>query len=348
MSVYKCFDWQSYLWKNFWRQSETLHHALLLSGPEGIGKGRFATAVAARLLCERRESHSACGECDACRWFAAGNHPDYRKVSLETVDGGEDGAGAEPPKGAKKAPPTQIRIDQIRALEDFVFVGSHRQGRRVVLIDPADALNPAAANSLLKMLEEPPPSVYFLLITSKIKSLLPTLRSRCRKIVFPLPETAEATRWLSEQGVADAERALRFSAGAPLKALGHDQEKGARDSVDQVFAALVRSPSDPIALAAQWDSLLRGSTSLNAEQLVDALQKWLYDVIRCRHGAAPRYLPTFAKELGRVATASSSVRLLRFHRDLMKIRATARHPLNPQLFLEDVAARYSQATAAGR
>ncbi len=101
---------------------------------------------------------SACGECEACRWFAGGNHPDFRHIA-PAADADEENEGRE--KSKKRASGT-IKIDQIRELESFIAVGSHRHGRRVVLLTEADAMNGAAANSLLKILEEPPktPSSY--------------------------------------------------------------------------------------------------------------------------------------------------------------------------------------------
>src|SRR6185436_1294400 len=100
-------------------------------------------------LCEAPAADgSACGRCAACAWFEGGNHPDFRVIEqLNKKD--EEGESAE------KKP--QIEVDQIRALADFVGMSSHRGGRKVVLVHPAEALNPNAANALLKSLEEPPP-----------------------------------------------------------------------------------------------------------------------------------------------------------------------------------------------
>ena len=193
---------------------------MLLAGPAGVGKSAFAEALAARLLCEKVASSTAfaCGHCDACHWFATSNHPDFRKVSLEndaetdTETEGKRTAGAK--KTAAKA--TQIRIDQIRQLEEFVFVGSHRHGNRVIVIDPADLMNASATNSLLKILEEPPSNTYFILVSSRWRVLLPTLRSRCRKLLFDLPEHNAAVAWLADQGVSDPKTKLSLAGGAPL------------------------------------------------------------------------------------------------------------------------------------
>jgi DNA polymerase III subunit delta' len=148
MTVNKILSWQQSAWKLLLSRADALAHAMLLIGPAGTGKGLFAELLAARLLCETAQGEQlACSKCAGCHLFATENHPDYRKITLED-DTDEDGEEAITTKSKTKSkkPAAQIKIDQIRALDNFVFVGSHRQGKRVVVIDPADAMNPAAAN----------------------------------------------------------------------------------------------------------------------------------------------------------------------------------------------------------
>ena len=350
-AVTTCYAWHEAAWTSLWARPEALHHALLITGAEGIGKRRFAAAMAARLLCETPRGIHPCGICVGCHWLAGGNHPDYRKVELESDEDAAEGEedAAKPAKASKakaKKPSTQIKIDQIRALEDFIYIGSHRNGRRVVIVEPAEALNPAAANALLKVLEEPPPNVYFLLVSSNWRRLLPTLRSRCRRIELPLPETATAVAWLKEQKLPKPELALSLAGGAPLKAI-EQEEKGGREGVEQLLAVIAggRELGDPIAAAARWDSVIKGNPALSMEDLVDMLQKWLHDLLRCKQGVAPRFLTSMHTELQALAGRVDANRVMRFNRDLLRIRASARHPLNPQLFLEDIAARYALAIA---
>ena len=294
MTVNKIYIWQNEAWLSLLAQPANLPHAMLFIGPAGIGKGLFADQLVARLLCESAQgSQPACGICDGCHLLTTGNHPDFRKISLEDSaeeEGGEESAPKTPAKSKKKksaTPTTQIKIDQIRALEEFVFVGSHRQGKRVVLIDPADAMNVAATNSLLKILEEPPSSVYFLLVSSNMKRLLPTLRSRCRKIMFGIPDVAVASAWLKTEGIQKPEQLLSLAGGAPLKALALKAEGGAA-VLEEAIEPLYRPPLEPIALAAHWEGLRRMNPGFLLEHLVDAVQKWLYDLIRVRTGSTPR------------------------------------------------------------
>ena len=344
MSVNNIFSWQENKWHMLLDEPANLPHAMLFLGPVGTGKGQFAENLAARLLCESDEGEQqACGECAGCHLLSTDNHPDFRRITLED-DADVEGEGedvAKPISKSKKkssAPTTQIKIDQIRALEDFVFVGSHRQGRRIVIVNPADAMNIGATNALLKILEEPPASVCFILVSSNPKRLLPTVRSRCRQMIFGIPDTTVATNWLKSEGVKKPEHVLGLAGGAPLKALAIHQE-GTSALLDEILGPLQRQPLEPIGLAADWDGLRKKNPAFLREHLVDAVQKWLYDLTRVRSGGSPRYLLGFQKELVAAAAKAALPRLNRCYADLLRIRATVRHPLNELLFLEDLAAR---------
>lgn len=137
------FPWQLDVWQQIWRERHRLPHALLLTGEAGLGKRRFAEYLAQFLLCEDPAKHDApCGQCDACGWFLAGNHPDFRLLAPAEADEGED-------EGKKRKLPV-INVENVRALADFVNLTSHRQGLKVTIVDPAEAMNTAAANAFLK------------------------------------------------------------------------------------------------------------------------------------------------------------------------------------------------------
>src|SRR5205814_1439032 len=116
-----------------------------------------------------RAEFKPCGQCAACQWFIRGNHPDFRALypaHLDEQQAEQEKAGQENGAGDKKskAPSKEIRIEQIRALIEFANLGSHRRGLRIALLYPAGALNLPAANALLKILEEPPATMLFVLI----------------------------------------------------------------------------------------------------------------------------------------------------------------------------------------
>jgi len=151
----------------------TLPPALLLAGPEGIGKRRTAPAVAETLNCREPRAAGdfeidACGACDSCRRIARGVHPD-----VIVVEPGDTGS---------------IKIDQVRDVIDRAAYRPFEGRRRAVIVDEADAMAPAAQSALLKTLEEPPSASVFLLVSSMPDALMPTVRSRCPRLRFaPLP-----------------------------------------------------------------------------------------------------------------------------------------------------------------
>ena len=143
--------WTAPLLESFRQRVDSLPHALLVHGPQGIGKLALAEHMAQFILCESADPKKRpCGGCEGCRWFVAGSHPDFRRVEPEALapqrEADPDDAPAEP--AAKKGKPSlEIKIDQVRGLADFLNVGSHRGRRRVALVHPAEDMNLNAANA---------------------------------------------------------------------------------------------------------------------------------------------------------------------------------------------------------
>ncbi|UGA36395.1 DNA polymerase III subunit delta' [Chromobacterium haemolyticum] len=182
----------------------------MFTGAAGIGKLEFAEHLAQSLLCERPQAgHRPCGECEACRWYLHGTHPDFRRLSPLGDEDEEGKEGAEGKKVSRKLP--VIKIEAVREVIDFAHLSAHRAGRRIVLVEPAESLNPAAANALLKILEEPPAEVLFLLVAHAPQRLLPTIRSRCRQFPLTRPDQAQASAGLA----ARARRGRRRTGAGP-------------------------------------------------------------------------------------------------------------------------------------
>ena len=336
------YPWQEAAWSQLQQMRVRLPHAILFYGPAGIGKADFLEAFAQALLCEnvQRDGH-ACGSCASCGWFAQGNHPDYRRVRPEVLEDeapadGEDGAAGDGDKKAKstKTASKDIKIEQIRALADFMNISTHRQGLRVVVLYPAEALNMPASNALLKTLEEPPPGTVFLLASNSLDRLLPTILSRCRKFALPLPEHAAALAWLQTQGVNDADGWLREQGGAPLAALAQ-AEGGSREELDTLLQILAQ-PSVEAALRAA-DKLSKAPLAA----LVAWQQRWLYDVFSYKLSGAIRYYPRYQRELAALAGRVQTANLMRAIKSANERRAVADHPLSPKLFVEDMLLDYT-------
>jgi DNA polymerase-3 subunit delta' len=319
-----------------------LPHALLLTGQRGIGKLDLARVFAESLLCENPlPSRAACGSCLACGWLAQGNHPDFRRIQPEAL-AGDDGNSGEGGEGGKKKPSQQIIIDQIRALDDFLHVGTHRQGMRVVLLHPAEAMNRNTANSLLKSLEEPVHDTLFLLVSDEPERLLPTIRSRCQQLPVSLPETSRALSWLSERGIPDAARWLALAGGSPFLAaeLGSGDERALLDAL--VTEWVKGGRIDPLAAAAAADRAVKANKyPTPLKRLVEWGQKWLVDLILLRTGQAPRYFLAQAVPLAHLAGRTGLPDLLAFSRKTLQYRLQCEQPLNSRLFLEDFFMNYA-------
>ncbi len=307
------------------KQRARLAQALLVHGREGVGQFEFALAFSQVVLCERPTAEGlACEACAACNWFALGNHPDFRLLQPESLAEGEEEAATDKKKS------TQIRIAQVRALQEFLAVGTHRAGHRVIVLHPADAMNTETQNALLKSLEEPPPATLFLLVTSRPHRLLATVRSRCHAIALPFPDQASASAWLAEQGTADARALLALAGGAPLTAAGFAQSEPHR----RQFIEQLRSK--------EFDAIAASEYCLRVEppEAVGWLQRWAYDLLSVRLTGEVRYYVDEAAALKGLAAGRDPAALARFSRTLNAARALAQHPLNSRLFFEDLLFKY--------
>ena len=328
------FSWQDSAWNAWLPIRERLPHAILIRGAEGSGELEFAQEVAQSLLCEKpRGDRRGCGTCPACGWFAQGNHPDFRLLLPDSMAPEPQEEGAEPTKKEKRS--EQIRIEQVRELAGFLAVGTHRAGLRVILIYPADAMNANTQNALLKSLEEPPPGTVFLLVSTQIDRLLPTVRSRCAKFALPPPDPAQVTRWLKEQGVKQPEAALAGAGGAPLAAL-----KAAESEADRLrFIEGLGDPGfDPIALA---EAVLR----VPPWDLVGWLQRWSYDLLLARVAGRIQYHVDHEGVIADTSRNCEAADIAAYLRALAQARSLARHPLNAKLFVEDLLLQYQRLIA---
>lgn len=322
--------WQNQQWHRLLqqRQSDRVAHAYLLVGERGLGKKLFARQAAALLLCKEGEGELACGRCRSCQLLASNSNPD-----LLTVE----------PEDSKV-----IKIDQVRQLADFASKTSHSNSRKVVILHNTEALNLNAANALLKTLEEPPGSTVLLLVSDNPGRLLPTLRSRCQRILFTVPSLETAGDWLRNKAASeeDLQEALSLAGNRPLLALEllTSEDRQARNTVLKALAAMLEGRVDPVEFAAT------GKT-LGVEKIMEWLCQTTSQVLKLWLCDEPPAVSN--RELSRIyslLTSSSRSddevlsRLMSISRTMDEARqqvAGVSNP-NPQLVLESILWRWSR------
>ncbi|OYD54422.1 DNA polymerase III subunit delta' [Thauera propionica] len=347
--------WMQPAWTRLVELGERLPHALLFVGPSGLGKRELAEAVAARLLCDapRADGH-ACGQCEPCQWRLSGNHPDLYHVvpaADAAAEAGETEGGEGAAKEGGKAKSEQIVIEQIRDLQASLSVTGHHGARRVVVLDPAEAMNVFTANALLKLLEEPPAGCVFLLVSSAPRRLLPTIRSRCQQWPFSRPDVQSLAHWKA-RAEPGTEALLAIAGGMPLAA-----ERMAQNGSAALLERFVRDigalqPKDALRLAGQWEAWLKSKEALAAgfglPELADWMQRWVGDLAALRLGGGVRFFPAHEGVLSSLASRLSVAAVSGCYNEIMQIRKVSRHPLNLRLVLEDMLLRYARAIAGVR
>lgn len=311
--------WLRAPWESLIRRGRDgrLPTGLLLHGAPGVGKALLSQALVQALLCQRATgAEAACGECNACRSFVGGVHPEV--------------LGLEPEEAGK-----EILIAAAREATDFLSL-SGSGNLRCVLIRPADAMNTNAANALLKTLEEPPPGAMLILEAAQPARLPATIRSRCQIVEIPTPGATDATQWLL--GFADDARAVdeayAASLGRPLAAreILTDPERMARWEQDREALSTL--------LGGQGISVMAGSLQRSLpESLIPRIQALLIAAQRLLVSGEPdafgRQFPR--DQLEGFARRTGSRRLAQLSAQALVWQRQATRQLNPQLRMEDIA-----------
>jgi DNA polymerase-3 subunit delta' len=333
-------------------RSGRLPQALLFHGPEGVGKLSVAKVLATTLLCEDG-GDEPCGSCDACTKIAHASHPDLLFVRrLPKERHLSDSEKRNPPMGetlsedwGKKADDLSqiIAVYQIRALSEHASYAP-RDGRfRVFIIDPADAMNAASQNALLKTLEEPPGHSIFVLVSSRPHLLLPTVRSRCFGVGFAALSAPALASMLEGRGMSEEESRARacLASGSPGRALALDLEAltGRREEIVSILASLAASPTAlaeigsyaPALGVRDPDSLLEGL------ELVEGL---LRDAALTAAGAGRATLVNedLAKEVERLGHHLGAERAAGLVRSVERLRGYLRFNVNRTILAESLLA----------
>lgn len=180
------YAWQTELWQHLQQRYPNLGHALLFYGKRGCGKKAFVEHFVAWLLCLNKQPDGACGHCQSCIWLKTDIHPHLMVIRPDEDEN----------KSKDKAKKATIKIDKIR--EILPFVQQTLEGWRVIVIEPAEALNIASSNALLKTLEEPSERVIIILLAEHYLKLPATIRSRTQHFALDRVHTEQATQFLQQ------------------------------------------------------------------------------------------------------------------------------------------------------
>lgn len=319
------------------RQLESLltqrGHALLLTGPSGLGQYELGLALIRAWLCEKPGPGGACGSCGSCHAIDVRTHADLRVLMPETLcleHGWPLDESTQKELDDKKRKPSRwIRVDAARDVVGFGQTTRSRGRTKAVLVFPADRLNTEAANALLKTLEEPAGDLRFLLATEAADQLLPTVRSRCQSHALAWPDEAEALEWLGRQtgpgaGTAAARTWWKAAGGRPDDALAWS----GLGLTEAVWRSLPRAVA-----RGDWSAL----SDWPPGRQLDVLQKLCHDLMAVAAGAVPRFF-----EFDDLPPVPAWRPLANWSRELMDAARTAEHPFNAGLMQEAWAGRARQ------
>ncbi len=247
---------------------ERLSHSLLFFGPDGVGKGLAALTLAKALNCESKGPRDSCDVCSSCRRTASRNHPDITWIMPE-------GAG------------NVIKIERIRVMKEKISLKPFEGRAKVFIIDGAHLLNEESANSMLKILEEPPKDSIIILITEDLSKILPTLRSRCQWVLFSPAKTADLKKFLiSEYGFMETEAHL-FShlAGGSI---GRAIIMKDKNMLEEKNAIIDRFSKESVIF--EEDPLFFNKKKAELASLMDILISWYRDIFILTNGGSESLL----------------------------------------------------------
>jgi DNA polymerase-3 subunit delta' len=313
-------------------------HAYLISGPAQVGKALLALRLAQALNCEQASpaQPDPCLVCRSCRRIERGNHPDVRIAGLAS-----QAIGLKAEEAARQR---DLKIDTIREWQADINLRPYEGQRRVFILHDAERMSEAAANAMLKTLEEPPPYATMVLIANTAGDLLPTIVSRCQPIKLrPINRTLLAEELIRMRSVSARDAALlaAWSGGRPgwaLHMIDLPAELAARQGQLDQLAGLSSLPrAEALRWAEEQAKLFRGGEQANVYAALEIWQGWWRDVLLIAANCSEAI--THIDRIDDLKQAAQRYSIPTIHALLKRIGATSqqlRENVNPQLAIENI------------
>jgi len=314
--------WQQQNWDQLcnYKMQNRVPQALLISGNKGLGKQHLANQFAASLLCAKPQDNGlGCGYCASCLLLNAQTHPDFIQIEPD-----------EPGKA--------ITIGQIRSLVNRLTLKPQFESYRVVIVNPADLMNNAAANAFLKCLEEPTERTVILLVTDKPGRLPATIVSRCQKLAIAKPEKEKVYTWLKQQDVVnlqdnDVFTLVGLAQGSPLLALDYanDGTLTLRNDCFKAWMDIAKQRRHPVIIAEEWHKLPESP-------LVFWMTSWIIDIIKCCYPIKTDWLynPDLKEPLQELSQQLQLKELYKLYDLIMISRQRLNTQINKQTMFEEI------------
>lgn len=306
---------------------------ILVHGHQPKGLYELVGQHLAELLCETPAGNKPCLQCPGCHMRVAGNHPDLRYLMPQAV-ALELGFNVEVKTGVK--PSQDIRIDDVRDLQNYFNTASSRGASRYVVVYPFDNMNANTANALLKTLEEPANGLRFVLVGSRVDKLLPTIRSRCQELTMPMPAISECLAWLETQGVQQPDVALGVAMNDPFEALSLAQTAADQLDLRKKFLEWLANPD-------QHANPPAGLEKVGLPTVLELAMRLCSDCVAQAHGLKATNFPWLSPKLMWVKSIGIE-RFSQLYQNLQKEFHLANHPINPRLALEYVGQQWQNLT----
>ncbi len=300
-------------------------HSLLLHGPQGAGQFELAALLAQKWLCESIDGPSMlpCGVCPSCHYLVSRTHPDLQLLAPQSMRIALQWNEDESSLAAGTKPSKVIRVADARSAIHWSHQTPSRGRAKVLIIYPAASLNTESANSLLKTLEEPAPSLRIILCADDPQALMPTLRSRCQLWSMHLPPAPDSLKWLQDQGLpaTEASALLKAFGGSPLAAWAAHQAGISAKEWYHLPTCVQQGRPEDIAKYSRWPVPL----------FIQALQCLCIDLLALRHGGMARYF-----DESNLQFEHSTEQLNRWWLELQRAARYQEHPFNPGLLMESL------------